>query len=239
MSVHSHVELQDGRDMLHTRDLSAAFPRPSLGDSAMALEPEHRHPGFDPSMSALGYGARDTQAIEGSTYTTLTPLQPFDDKFHHHHHHHSHHPCLPVSNVIGSFTLMREDRGLGGNFYNPYGKDFGVTHSPPSAAPGLETGMHGYSSLGTNQGSHGSQMLASSHDMHLGGSGGGGIYCRTPDFGREMSPPGLHGDSSGLGHQLNKMEAHQHTPSYHPHLYTQHYQHHLSSQQASKARTST
>ncbi|XP_076135501.1 one cut domain, family member, like [Alosa pseudoharengus] len=245
MSVHSHVELahpQDARDMLHTRDLSAAFPRPSLGDSVMCLEPDHRHPGFDSSMSALGYGGRDTPTSEGSTYTTLTPLQPFDDKFHHHpHHHHPHHPCLPVSNVIGSFTLMREDRGLGGNFYNPYGKDLGMSHSPPTATPGLEVSMHGYGSLGSSQGSHAGQMLSSGHDMHLGsssggGGGAGGIYCRTADFGREMSPPVLHGDH-GLGHQLNKMEAHQHPAgSYHPHLYSQHYQQHLSSQQASKAR---
>lgn len=245
MSVHSHVEMahsQDARDMLHTRDLSAAFPRPSLGDSIMGLEPEHRHPGFDPSMSALGYSGRDTPISEGSTYTTLTPLQPFDDKFHHHHHHHHpHHPCLPVSNVIGSFTLMREDRGLGGgNFYNPYGKDLGMSHSPPSGAPGLEASMHGYSSLGSSQGSHTGQMLPGGHDMHLSSSsvnsGTGGIYCRTSDFGREMSPPVLHGDS-GLGHQLNKMEAHQHpASSYHPHLYSQHYQQHLPNQQASKAR---
>ncbi|KAL2084366.1 hypothetical protein ACEWY4_019884 [Coilia grayii] len=247
MSIHSHVELahtQDGRDMLHTRDLSAAFPRPSLGDSVMALDPEPRHPSFDPSMSGLGYGGRETPISEGSTYTTLTPLQPFDDKFHHHHHHHPHphHPCLPVSNVIGSFTLMREDRGLGGNFYNPYGKDLGMTHSPPSAAPGLETGMHAYGSLGATQGGHAGQMLSGGHDMHLGGGGGIGgssssIYCRTPDFGREMSPPVLHAADTGLGHhQLNKMDAHQHTPGYHPHLYAQHYQHHLSSPQASKVR---
>ncbi|XP_063054277.1 one cut domain, family member, like [Engraulis encrasicolus] len=265
MSIHSHVELahtQDGRDMLHTRDLSAAFPRPPLGDSLMSLDPEPRHPpGFDPSMSGLGgYGGRETPISEGSTYTTLTPLQPFDDKFHHHHHHHPHphHPCLPVSNVIGSFTLMREDRGLGGNFYNPYGKDLGMTHSPPSAAPGLETGMHGYSSLGAaTQGAHSAPMLSGAHDMHLGGASGAvsisgaatttssGIYCRTPDFGREMSPPMLHADT-GLGHhqhhhhhQLNKMDAlshHQHTAAYHPHLYPQHYQHHLSSPQASKVR---
>lgn len=65
------------------------------------------------------------------------------------------------------------------------------------------------------------------------GSNGGNI-CRTPpDFVREMSPPSLGGEH-GVSHQLNKMDAHQHTPTYHPHIYNQSYQHHLSSQQASK-----
>ncbi|XP_064803264.1 hepatocyte nuclear factor 6-like [Oncorhynchus masou masou] len=228
VQIHSELHSQDGRAMLHSRDLSAAFPRPSLGGHSMSLEPEHRPPGFDHSMSALGYGG-DAPSSCGSTYTTLTPLQPFDDKFHHHHHHH--HPCLPVSNVIGSFTLMREDRGLGGNFYNPYGKDLGMTQSlsPPSTGSGLGTPMHGYGTLGNSPNGNGGQMLPSSYEVH-----GGNIFCRTADFGREMSPPGLGGDSS-VSHQLNKMEAHQHAPSHHPHIYSQHYQHHHPSQQSSKA----
>ncbi|XP_071398028.1 one cut domain, family member, like [Centroberyx affinis] len=232
MSLHSHSELahsQDGRAMLHSRDLSAAFPRPSLGGPSMSLEPEHRPPGFDHSMSALGYGG-DAPSSCGSTYTTLTPLQPFDDKFHHHHHHH--HPCLPVSNVIGSFTLMREDRGLGGNFYNPYGKDLAMSQSlsPPSAGSGLGSSMHGYGSLGNSPNANGGQMLPGGYEVH-----GGNIFCRTTDFGREMSPPGLGGGDASAGHQLNKMEAHQHAPSHHPHLYSQHYQpHHHPGQQASK-----
>ncbi|XP_020353286.1 hepatocyte nuclear factor 6 [Oncorhynchus kisutch] len=228
VQIHSELHSQDGRAMLHSRDLSAAFPRPSLGGHSMSLEHEHRPPGFDHSMSALGYGG-DAPSSCGSTYTTLTPLQPFDDKFHHHHHHH--HPCLPVSNVIGSFTLMREDRGLGGNFYNPYGKDLGMTQSlsPPSTGSGLGTPMHGYGSLGNSPNGNGGQMLPSGYEVH-----GGNIFCRTADFGREMSPSGLGGDSS-VSHQLNKMEAHQHAPSHHPHIYSQHYQHHHSSHQSSKA----
>ncbi|KAF7653846.1 hypothetical protein LDENG_00077470, partial [Lucifuga dentata] len=231
MSLHSHSDLvhsQDGRAMLHSRDLSAAFPRPSLGGPSMTLEPEHRPPSFDHSMSALGYSG-DSPSSSGSTYTTLTPLQPFDDKFHHHHHHH---PCLPVSNVIGSFTLMREDRGLGGNFYNPYGKDLAMsqTLSPPSTGSGLGSSMHSYGSLGNSPNGSGGQMLHGGYDVH-----GGNLFCRTTDFGREMSPPGLGGGDTSVGHQLNKMEAHQHAPGHHPHIYTQHYQpHHHPSQQASK-----
>ncbi|KPP64879.1 hypothetical protein Z043_116741 [Scleropages formosus] len=125
MPVHGHSELshsQEGRAMLHSRELSAAFPRPPLGGSSMGLEP----PGLEHSLSSLGYGGEPPSSC-GSTYTTLTPLQPLEEKFHHPHHpHHPHpHSCLPVSNVIGSFTLMREDRTLGGNFYNTYGEGSG------------------------------------------------------------------------------------------------------------------
>ncbi|TWW79767.1 Hepatocyte nuclear factor 6 [Takifugu flavidus] len=234
MSLHSHSDLshgQDGRAMLHSRDLSAVFPRPSLGGPSMALEHEHRPPAFDHSMSAVGYSG-DSPSSSGSTYTTLTPLQPFDDKFHHHHHHH--HPCLPVSNVIGSFTLMREDRAhLGTNFYNPYGKDLAMSQSlsPPSAGAGLGSSMHGYGSLGNGTNGNGNQMLHGGYDVH-----GGSLFCRTSDFGREMSPPGLGAGDVPVGHQLNKMDAqHGHSHSHHPHLYSQHYQpHHHPSQQTSK-----
>lgn len=232
MSLHSHSDLshsQDGRAMLHSRDLSAVFPRPSLGGPTMSLEHEHRPPAFDHSMSAVGYSG-DSPSGSGSTYTTLTPLQPFDDKFHHHHHHH--HPCLPVSNVIGSFTLMREDRAhLGTNFYNPYGKDLAMSQSlsPPSAGAGLGSSMHGYGSLGNGTNGNSNQMLHGGYDVH-----GGSLFCRTSDFGREMSPPGLGGGDVPVGHQLNKMDA-QHGHSHHPHLYSQHYQpHHHPSQQTSK-----
>ncbi|KAG5856541.1 one cut domain, family member, like isoform X2 [Anguilla anguilla] len=235
MSIQSHTELmhtQDGRAMLHSRDLSAAFPRPSLGGSAMTLEaPEHRPLGLDHSLSALGYGG-DSPTGCGSTYTTLTPLQPLEDKFHHHHHHH-HHPCLPVSNVIGSFTLMREDRGLGGNFYNPYSKDLGMPQSlsPPSAGSGLGAAMHGYGSLGNSSNSAGGQMLPGGYEVHIG-SGGGNIFCRTTDFGREMSP--LEFGDSAIGHQINKMEVPQHGHSHHSHSYSHHYQPHHQSQLSSK-----
>ncbi|XP_036395755.1 one cut domain, family member, like [Megalops cyprinoides] len=237
MSIHSHAELahtQDGRAMLHSRDLSTAFPRPSLGGSTMTLEsPEHRPLGLDHSLSALGYGG-DSPGSCGSTYTTLTPLQPLEDRFHHHHHHH-HHPCLPVSNVIGSFTLMREDRGLGGNFYNPYTKDMGMPQglSPPSVGSGLGTAMHSYGSLGSSPNGAEGQMLPGGYEVHLG-SGSGNIFCRTADFGREISPP--EGGDLGPGHQLNKMELpqHGHSHSHHPHGYSHHYQPHHSSQHSSK-----
>ncbi|XP_020836754.1 hepatocyte nuclear factor 6 [Phascolarctos cinereus] len=85
-----------------------------------------------------------------STYTTLTPLQPLppistvSDKFphhhhHHHHHHHPHHHQRIAGNVSGSFTLMRDERGLASmnNLYTPYHKDvpgMGQSLSPLSGS---------------------------------------------------------------------------------------------------------
>uniref|UniRef100_A0A3Q2Z7P4 One cut domain, family member, like n=1 Tax=Hippocampus comes TaxID=109280 RepID=A0A3Q2Z7P4_HIPCM len=203
MSLHGHAEL-------HSRDLSAAFPRPPLS-AGPPLEPEPRAPPppFEHAMSALGYSG-DSPSGSGSTYTTLTPLQPFDDKFHHHHHHH--HPCLPVSNVIGSFTLMREERaGLSANFYNPYAKDLAMSQSltPPSSGLGS---MHSYGSPNGGGGGGGAgQMLHGGYDVH-----GGSLFCRTSDFGREMSPPGLGAGDMSMGHQLNKMDG----PAHHSHIYS-------------------
>ncbi|KAG5839625.1 hypothetical protein ANANG_G00206910 [Anguilla anguilla] len=87
-----------------------------------------------------------------STYTTLTPLQPLppistvSDKFphHHHHHHHHHHPHQRIpGNVSGSFTLMRDDRGLApmNNLYAPYHKD--VTGMGQSLSPLSGSGLGG------------------------------------------------------------------------------------------------
>ncbi|XP_074773030.1 hepatocyte nuclear factor 6 [Athene noctua] len=85
-----------------------------------------------------------------STYTTLTPLQPLppistvSDKFphHHHHHHHHHHPHQRIpGNVSGSFTLMRDERGLASmnNLYTPYHKD--VTGMGQSLSPLSGSGL--------------------------------------------------------------------------------------------------
>ncbi|XP_048882008.1 one cut domain, family member, like [Brienomyrus brachyistius] len=229
LSVHSHSDLaqsHDGSTMLHSRELFDVFPRSSLGGSVMTLgDPEHRAPRLDHSLSALGYGV-DSPSSCGGTYTTLTPLQPLEEKFHHHHHHH---PCLPVSNVIGSFTLMREDRGLGSSFYNPYAKDLGISQSlsPPCAGSGIGAAMHGYAGL-ANTADVAGQPLPSGYEVHSGN-----VFCRTVDFGRETSPQVL-GDS-GVGHQLTKAEMPQHIHGHHPHVYAgHHYQLQPMSQQGSK-----
>ncbi|KAK1790856.1 hypothetical protein P4O66_014712 [Electrophorus voltai] len=78
-----------------------------------------------------------------NTYTTLTPLQHLppistvSDKFHHPHahpHHHAAHQRLTTGNVSGSFTLMRDDRGLASmsNLYGHYPKDMSAMGPPLS-----------------------------------------------------------------------------------------------------------
>ncbi|GAB5572444.1 hepatocyte nuclear factor 6 [Panthera pardus] len=89
-----------------------------------------------------------------TTYTTLTPLQPLppistvSDKFphhhhHHHHHHHPHHHQRLAGNVSGSFTLMRDERGLASmnNLYTPYHKD--VAGMGQSLSPLSSSGLGG------------------------------------------------------------------------------------------------
>ncbi|OCT98828.1 one cut domain family member 2 isoform X1 [Xenopus laevis] len=85
--------------------------------------PLHHTMGMSCDSSPPGMGM-------SSTYTTLTPLQSLppistvSDKFHHHHHpHHPHHHHQRLTgNVSGSFTLMRDERGLPAmnNLYSPY-----------------------------------------------------------------------------------------------------------------------
>ncbi|XP_077455249.1 one cut domain, family member, like [Stigmatopora argus] len=199
MSLHGHADLHP-----------SAFPRPPADGEARASSFEH-------SMSALGYGG-DSPSGSGGTYATLTPLQPFDDKFQHHHQHP--HPCLPVGNVIGSFTLMREDRGgLPANLYNPYAKELSQGLTPPSSG-----GPHGYGGP-----AGGPAGLHPGYDVH-----GGSLFCRTSDFAREMSPPGLGPPGEGPlgGHPLGKMDGHpahfysQHYPAHHPHPHLHHHHHH-------------
>ncbi|CAL8384571.1 unnamed protein product [Gadus morhua 'NCC'] len=90
----------------------------------LSLQPLHHAMSMPCDTSPSGMGM-------SGTYTTLTPLQPLppistvSDKFHHahHHHHHAHHQHQRLSgNVSGSFTLMRDDRGLPtmNNIYSPY-----------------------------------------------------------------------------------------------------------------------
>ncbi|XP_028812496.1 hepatocyte nuclear factor 6 isoform X2 [Denticeps clupeoides] len=136
-----------------------------------------------------------------STYTTLTPLQPLppistvSDKFphHHHHHHHHHHPHHPhqriPANVSGSFTLMRDDRGLASmnNLYAPYHKDvtsMGQSLSPLSGIHNSQQGLPPYAHPGaampaekmlTPSGfeAHHPAMLARHGEQHMSASSAG------------------------------------------------------------------
>ncbi|XP_019907180.1 hepatocyte nuclear factor 6 isoform X2 [Esox lucius] len=167
------------------------------------------HPGhhLHPAMSMC----ETPPGMSASTYTTLTPLQPplppistVADKFPHHHHHHHHphphhhphhHQRLP-GNVTGSFTLMRDERGLApiNNLYSPYhhkdapgmgqslsplsGSGLAGLHSsqaglPPYAHPGVSASMPGEKMQLTPGGfeAHHPTMLARHADQHLTSSG--------------------------------------------------------------------
>ncbi|KAM9841784.1 one cut domain family member 2 [Aulostomus maculatus] len=157
------------------------------------------------------------------TYTTLTPLQPLppistvSDKFHHHHHHH-HHQRLS-GNVSGSFTLMRDERGLPGmnNLYSPYHKDHmsGMGQSlSPVLGNGLgslhnsQQGLHNYGSS-----THGGHEKMLNFDAHHTAS----MLAR----GDHHQHRGLGGPAAGMMPHLNGMHHPGHpasSASHHPHL---------------------
>uniref|UniRef100_A0A4W6CM71 One cut homeobox 2 n=1 Tax=Lates calcarifer TaxID=8187 RepID=A0A4W6CM71_LATCA len=158
-------------------------------------------------------------AMSVGTYTTLTPLQPLppistvSDKFHHHHHHH-HHQRLS-GNVSGSFTLMRDERGLPGmnNLYSPYHKDHmsGMGQSlSPVLGNGLgsihntQQGLHNYGT--TTHGGH-DKML--NFDAHHTAS----MLAR----GDHHQHRGLGGPAAGMMPHLNGMHHPGHpSPSHGP-----------------------
>ncbi|KAL2088784.1 hypothetical protein ACEWY4_015683 [Coilia grayii] len=135
----------------HARSMGMATILDS-GDYHHHRPPEHGLAGHLHPAMTMACEAPPGMSMS-STYTTLTPLQPLppistvSDKFpHHHHHHHHHHPHphqrIP-GNVSGSFTLMRDDRGLASmnNIYSPYHKD--VTSMGQSLSPLSGSGLGG------------------------------------------------------------------------------------------------
>ncbi|XP_075935929.1 one cut domain family member 2 isoform X2 [Anarhichas minor] len=161
------------------------------------------------------------------TYTTLTPLQPLppistvSDKFHHHHHHH-HHQRLS-GNVSGSFTLMRDERGLPGmnNLYSPYHKDHmsGMGQSlSPVLGNGLgsihntQQGLHNYGTA-----THGGHDKMLNFDAHHTAS----MLAR----GDHHQHRGLGGPTAGMMPHLNGMHHPGHpamsSAGHHPHAHLQ------------------
>uniref|UniRef100_A0A3Q3NKR8 One cut domain family member n=1 Tax=Mastacembelus armatus TaxID=205130 RepID=A0A3Q3NKR8_9TELE len=154
------------------------------------------------------------------TYTTLTPLQPLppistvSDKFHHHHHHHHHHQRLS-GNVSGSFTLMRDERGLPGmnNLYSPYHKDhmsgMGQSLSPVlgnglASIHNTQQGLHNYGTA-----THGGHDKMLNFDAHHTAS----MLAR----GDHHQHRGLGGPASGMMPHLNGMHHPGHpSPSHGP-----------------------
>ncbi|XP_047425434.1 one cut domain family member 2 [Mugil cephalus] len=161
------------------------------------------------------------------TYTTLTPLQPLppistvSDKFHHHHHHH-HHQRLS-GNVSGSFTLMRDERGLPGmnNIYSPYHKDH-ISGMGQSLSPVLGNGLgsihntqQGLHNYGTT--THGSHDKMLNFDAHHTAS----MLAR----GDHHQHRGLGGPAAGMMPHLNGMHHPGHpaasSAGHHPHSHLQ------------------
>ncbi|XP_008422787.1 one cut domain family member 2 [Poecilia reticulata] len=181
-------------------------PRPAMV-SGMILEGsgEYRPELSLPLHHAMSVPCDATSPGMSGTYTTLTPLQPLppistvSDKFHHHHHHH-HHQRLP-GNVSGSFTLMRDERGLPGmnNIYSPY-KDH-MSGMGQSLSPVLGNGLGSIHS--TQQGLH--NYGSSSHATH----------DKMLNFDHQHR--GLGGPPAGMMPHLNGM----HHPGHHPHPHLQ------------------
>ncbi|XP_026889052.2 hepatocyte nuclear factor 6 [Electrophorus electricus] len=164
-SVPSAADLMTGdsvhhRSAVNHRSSLSAHARPMGMASILDSGDYHQHRPPDHGLASHLHPAMSMacEAPPGmsmsTTYTTLTPLQPLppistvSDKFphHHHHHHHHHHPHphqrIP-GNVSGSFTLMRDDRGLASmnNLYAPYHKD--VTSMGQSLSPLSGSGLGG------------------------------------------------------------------------------------------------
>nr|XP_033779539.1 hepatocyte nuclear factor 6-like [Geotrypetes seraphini] len=181
-----------GQELMHHqgRAVHSSLPRASLISSMASVldggdypRPEHHlatslHPG-------LGFGG-DSPTGSANSYTTLTPLQPLHDKFHH-----QHHQCLPVGNVIGSFTLMRDERCLGPstNFYSHYPKDITMGQSLSSLPSPNLASMHSY---GHSNGHLASEKMVTPNSF----DGHSTMFGRIDQhFSRELSPP----PSSSLG----------------------------------------
>ncbi|KAK5611200.1 hypothetical protein CRENBAI_020460 [Crenichthys baileyi] len=213
-SLHGGVapdaELMSGSSGLRIhQDLA---PRPAMV-SGMILEGsgEYRPELSLPLHHAMSVPCDASSPGMSGTYTTLTPLQPLppistvSDKFHHHHHHH--HQRLS-GNVSGSFTLMRDERGLPGmnNIYTPY-KDHmsGMGQSlSPVLGNGLgsihntQQGLHNYGS--STHGTH-DKMLNFEHHQHRGLGG---------------PPAGMMPHLNGMHHPGHHHHPHLQSPSHGP-----------------------
>uniref|UniRef100_A0A8C6VQ20 One cut domain family member n=1 Tax=Naja naja TaxID=35670 RepID=A0A8C6VQ20_NAJNA len=172
------------------RPLHSALQRSSLVASVLEGGDCHRaeHPLATTLHPGLGFGGDSPTSGSGSSYTTLTPLQPLHEKFHHqNHHHHHHHQCLPMGNVIGSFTLMREDRGLGagGHFYSPYHhKDLGMGQGLSSLSSPQLVPMHNYAGHSVAPLANEKMVLGNGFEGHSAA-----MFGRMDQhFQREMSP---------------------------------------------------
>ncbi|XP_031416223.1 hepatocyte nuclear factor 6 [Clupea harengus] len=170
----------------------------------------HLHPSMSMCESGMSLS---------NTYTTLTPLQHLppissvSDKFHHPHthpHHHAAHQRLTAGNVSGSFTLMRDDRGLASmsNLYGHYPKDMS------GMGPPLSPLSNGLGSL------HNSQQTLSAYgpSAHMTNdkmmsTGGFESHAAMLSRGEEHLARSLGGHGHGMISNLNGMHPHSHLHS--------------------------
>ncbi|KAG7481559.1 hypothetical protein MATL_G00067990 [Megalops atlanticus] len=211
MSGHSpHHDRNTGASLRIHQDLTTASSRSAMVSSMATIldgtgeyRPELSLP-LHHAMSMPCDTSPPGMAMSG-TYTTLTPLQPLppistvSDKFHPHHHHHQ----RLSGNVSGSFTLMRDERGLPAmnNLYSPYHKDMtGMGQSlSPLATSRLGNGLgsiHNTQQSLHNYGTHGNdKMLSSNFDAHTA------MLAR----GDQHISRGLGGPATGMMPHLNGM----------------------------------
>ncbi|XP_041741244.1 one cut domain family member 2-like isoform X2 [Coregonus clupeaformis] len=217
MNSHSpHHNRNAGASLRLHQDLAAASSRSSMVSSMATIldgSGDYRQELSHPLHHAMSMPCDTSPPGMGmnGTYTTLTPLQPLppistvSDKFHHphHHHHHHHHHQRLSGNVSGSFTLMRDERGLPAmnNIYSPYHKDMtgmGQSLSPLASSP-LGNGLgsiHNTQQSLHNYGTHGhDKMLSSNFDAHTA------MLAR----GDQHLSRGLGGPTAGMMPHLNGM----------------------------------
>ncbi|GCC25275.1 one cut domain family member 2-like isoform X2 [Chiloscyllium punctatum] len=226
-NIHGVSQASDLMNSSHNRQAShrslAPHGRPAMVSSmASILEGGEYRP--DPSLAgplhpAMSMSCESPPGMSlSSTYTTLTPLQHLppistvSEKFHHphphhHHHHHHHHPPhqrLP-GNVSGSFTLMRDERGLPsmGNLYSPYHKDMASMGQPLSP---LSNG------LGTL---HNSQQPLTPYGGHMANEkilspSGFESHAAMLSRGEEHLARGLAAPGAGMMAHLNGIHHHGH-----------------------------
>ncbi|XP_030645098.1 hepatocyte nuclear factor 6-like [Chanos chanos] len=191
----------DGAVELQSRDVLPFFPK--------AVSVEAHEECQDPPLSSVdGYGG-DSPSRGGATYTTLTPLsshmqlQPQCQ----------HQLCYPAANLMGTFTLMHEERNVAGRegTFTPY-----TPHpclSLPSISPGHIPGYGNHYSGFENHSSH----------MTLSGCGDVGVEfsCKSnfsPVGGSKVASPQHAADSfDPLTYEPPRTHMPVHSCSAHPH----------------------
>ncbi|KAK3562095.1 hypothetical protein QTP86_027218 [Hemibagrus guttatus] len=198
------------RNLVHGRSSTMVSSMASILDGSGEYRHDHSLSAPLPTAMSMPY---DSGMSINSTYTTLSPLQHLpsistvSEKFAHHHHPHSHHahhhPAhqrLAAGNVSGSFTLLRDDRGLAsmGNLYAHYPKDISCMAQPLSPlSNGLGTLHNAQQPLGAyGHGTH----LSNDKIISRGGFETHAAMLSRSDFGGHGT--GITSTLNGLHHPV-------------------------------------